>query len=161
MSKLQPGEFITSYEQMYHGMPVTCTIENEIIKDAKISISCGSDSSASIQTYFICQNHRDGWEAQEKFGYRYSWNIGHPKNNNLPKFLSQEYVSELRFAGLESPKTQPTNWVPHYTKDGHQISQDKIKLASGKEYTLAELQAELNLLRSISNAHKKFFPSSK
>jgi len=57
--------------------------------------------------------------------------------------------------------TKPTTWEPHYTKDGHQISRDKIKLASGKEYTPAELQAELNLLRSISKAHKKFFPSSR
>lgn len=60
-------------------------------------------------------------------------------------------------------KTKLEQWHHNesYTKSGHTLYPDKIKLASGKEYTPAELQAELNLLRSISKAHKKFFPSSR
>lgn len=49
-----------------HGDRVKCTIDGVGIKDAKISIDKDG-------TPFICQNKEDGWDAEDKLGYRYSW----------------------------------------------------------------------------------------
>ena len=45
---------------------VTCTIEGTKITDARISID--EDGRP-----FICQNERDGADAENKLGYKYSW----------------------------------------------------------------------------------------
>lgn len=52
-----------------HGERVTCTIEGEEIKDAKISIN-------SSGVPYICQNVKNGADADDKLGYKYSWSIG-------------------------------------------------------------------------------------
>lgn len=49
-----------------HNDKVTCKIEGVEIKDAKISIN----ESGSP---FICQNIKNGSDAKDKLGYRYSW----------------------------------------------------------------------------------------
>lgn len=49
-----------------HGDRVKCTIDGTDIDDAKISI----DKDGTI---FICQNKKDGWKAEDRLGYKYSW----------------------------------------------------------------------------------------
>jgi hypothetical protein len=155
MFTLKPGQPITSYEQLKHGMSVTCRIDGNEIADAKISIS---KNAWGEDRYFICQNMCGGSPASDLLGYKHSWSIGHPNTNKFSKNLYDEDVTEFCFTG---PQPNPEPWQAHYTKPGHTLSADKIKLASGKEYTPAELQAELNLLRSIQKAHRKYFPSAK
>lgn len=58
-------------------------------------------------------------------------------------------------------KPKPSTWEPHFTKDGHTLSRDQIKLADGTTYTQAQLRDRLNLLRSIEKAYRQKFPSSK
>lgn len=66
-----------------HGDPVTCTIDGTIITDAKISIN-------SNGTPFICQNEQDGGPADNRFGYRYGWELN-------PDFTDY-YVKNLTLA---------------------------------------------------------------
>lgn len=49
-----------------HGDRVKCTIKGTEIGDARISINKDG-------TPFICQNKKDGWNADDKLGYKYSW----------------------------------------------------------------------------------------
>ena len=49
-----------------HGDRVKCTIDGTDIDDAKISI----DKDGTI---FICQNRKIGRDAEDKLGYKYSW----------------------------------------------------------------------------------------
>ena len=52
-----------------HGMKVTCQINGLKITSAKVSISnCGN--------IHICQDEKDGDGVKERFGYKYSWNVG-------------------------------------------------------------------------------------
>ena len=51
-----------------HGDRVTCEINGEYIDDARVSIN------ASGKTY-ICQNRQNGINAENKFGYSYSWMV--------------------------------------------------------------------------------------
>ena len=54
--------------KLIHGMKVTCEIMGVKITDAKISRSVDG-------RVYICQNERDGWNADDKLGYKYSWGI--------------------------------------------------------------------------------------
>ena len=58
-----------------HGDRVKCTIKGVDIKDARISIDKDG-------TPFICQNKKDGWDAADKLGYKYSWELDKEFNNN-------------------------------------------------------------------------------
>lgn len=49
-----------------HGEYVKCTIDGTEIDDARISIEKDG-------TPFICQNKKDGWKAEDRLGYKYSW----------------------------------------------------------------------------------------
>ena len=51
-----------------HGDRVKCTIDGTDIDDAKISID--KDGSP-----FICQNKKDGSDAEDKLGYKFSWRL--------------------------------------------------------------------------------------
>lgn len=64
-----------------HGDRVKCTIKGTEIDDAKISIDKDG-------TPFICQDKKNGWEAEDKLGYKYSWALDEEFNNN--------YVTNLR-----------------------------------------------------------------
>ena len=55
--------------ELKHGMKVTCEIEGKEITDAKIS----KDADGS---FFICQDKKRGTGAENKLGYKYSWEIG-------------------------------------------------------------------------------------
>lgn len=48
---------------------VTCVIDGTYVSDARISI--GQDNYI-----FICQNLKDGRDASDKLGYKYSWVVG-------------------------------------------------------------------------------------
>lgn len=54
-----------------HGRKITCVIDETVINNAKISVS-------SDQHVYVCQNLRDGFEAYDKLGYDYSWEISKP-----------------------------------------------------------------------------------
>jgi len=62
---------ILAWTELYHGMSVKCKIENDIITDAKISITNNK--------IYICQNFKDGTKTDERLGYNFSWII---KENN-------------------------------------------------------------------------------
>jgi len=64
-----------------HGEKVTCEIYGEKITDAKISIDKDG-------TPFICQNIKDGNDAEDKLGYKYSW--------ILRKDFTHSYVTNLK-----------------------------------------------------------------
>lgn len=51
-----------------HGDYVTCTIDGINITDARISIDNAGNP-------FICQDIKDGYDADDKLGYKYSWCI--------------------------------------------------------------------------------------
>ena len=55
--------------KLIHGTKVTCEIEGKKITDAKISKE--GDGS-----FYICQNKKEGVTAENKLGYKYSWEIG-------------------------------------------------------------------------------------
>ena len=57
-----------------HGDRVKCTIDGTDIDDAKISID-------TDRTPFICQNKKDGCDADDKLGYKYSWALNEEFNN--------------------------------------------------------------------------------
>jgi hypothetical protein len=52
--------------QFKHGQKVTCEIHGVKITDAKISIG-------KYGKPCICQNRKDGFNADDKLGYKYSW----------------------------------------------------------------------------------------
>ena len=66
-----------------HGEYVKCTINGTDIDDARISID--KDGRP-----FICQNKRDGRDAADKLGYKYSW--------ELNKEFEDSNVTNLRLA---------------------------------------------------------------
>ena len=69
-----------------HGDKVTCYIKDVQIKDAKISINENGD-------VYICQNKKDGSNADDKLEYKYSWNIYRNRNSNsFEKQLLHESV---------------------------------------------------------------------
>lgn len=75
-------------EDFKHGMRVKCFIKGFEIKDAKISINKEGD-------IFICQNHFDGFDAENKLGYLYSYWID-TKTKGLQEELTQlEPATEL------------------------------------------------------------------
>lgn len=57
---------LAKYSQLKHGMKVLCEIDGKEIKDAKISI----DEDGRV---YVCQNVKDGFDAEDKLGYKYSW----------------------------------------------------------------------------------------
>ena len=57
-----------------HGDRVKCTIDGTDINDASISIDKNG-------TPFICQDKKDGWYADDKLGYKYSWVLDKEFNN--------------------------------------------------------------------------------
>ena len=50
------------------GLPVTCSILDIVIKDAKLHFE--------HDRWFICQNSMDGFWKINKLGYLYGWSIG-------------------------------------------------------------------------------------
>lgn len=60
---------LTTHEELlkHHGKRVTCEIEGDKIDDAKIAVE-GDE-------VFICQNVKNGDNANNKLGYYYSWSI--------------------------------------------------------------------------------------
>ena len=66
-----------------HNEKVTCEIYGTKITDARISIDSNGDP-------FICQNERDGNDAENKLGYKYSWALG--------KDLTEYGITNLRSA---------------------------------------------------------------
>ena len=65
---------IEKYEDLVHGMYVTCEIDGEKIEDARLSINEDGD-------VYICQNKKDGAPTKKLFGYTYSWWMA-SKNDN-------------------------------------------------------------------------------
>ena len=57
---------LEKYEDLVHGMYVTCEIDGKKIEDARLSI----DEDGDVH---ICQNEKNGSKADELFGYTYSW----------------------------------------------------------------------------------------
>ena len=57
---------ITKREQVYHGMRVRGSIDGQKFEDGKISIDKGGE-------VLICQNVKNGLDADDKLGYAYSW----------------------------------------------------------------------------------------
>ena len=53
---------------MKHNQKVTCEIEGTKITDARISIN-------EYGVPYICQNEKDGAHANNKLGYKYSWQL--------------------------------------------------------------------------------------
>lgn len=76
----------------HHGDKVTCTIQNEIINDAKIFIEEVDGGHFCI---FICQNICDGVSCGDCLGYHYSWEIS-GNLSQIPYCLEREEVSGLR-----------------------------------------------------------------
>lgn len=73
-----------------HNQKVTCTIQGVKIRDARISIN--EDGRV-----YICQNIKNGGEAEDKLGYNFSWRInsdftGHDVDNLKPLFKNWEYL---------------------------------------------------------------------
>ncbi len=58
-----------------HGDRVKCTIGRTDIDDAKISID-------KYGTPYICQDKKDGRDADDKLGYKYSWALDKEFNNS-------------------------------------------------------------------------------
>lgn len=56
------------YSRFKHGQKVTCKIDGEQIDDAKVSIDKDGD-------VYVCQNKKNGVDAENKLGYEYSWRI--------------------------------------------------------------------------------------
>lgn len=65
-----------------HGERVTCKIIDTEITDAKISVGLAG-------CYYICQNVKDGFDTQDKLGYRYSWFFN-------PEAPDREQVTDLK-----------------------------------------------------------------
>ena len=53
-------------KEFYHGQLITCYIQDEYTEDAAISINTNGE-------VYVCQNVRDGADANDKFSYKYSW----------------------------------------------------------------------------------------
>ena len=66
-----------------HGDRVKCTIKGTDIDDARISIDKDG-------TPYICQDKKNGWEAEDKLGYKYSW--------TLDEEFEDSDVTNLRYA---------------------------------------------------------------
>ncbi len=62
------------YSDFKHGQRCTCEIDGQKVTDAKISIN----GDGSI---YICQNIKDGFEADDMFGYNYSWKLVNPNKD--------------------------------------------------------------------------------
>ena len=75
--------------ELTHGMKVTCEIEGKEITDAKIS----KDADGS---FFICQDKKRGTGAENKLGYKYSWEIG---NVESADDLNDSAVTNLKIIG--------------------------------------------------------------
>ena len=75
--------------KLLHGTKVTCEIEGKEITDAKIS----KDADGS---FFICQDKKRGTGAENKLGYKYSWEIG---NVESADDLNDSAVTNLKIIG--------------------------------------------------------------
>jgi len=102
-----------------HNDKVTCSIGGTKITDARISID--KDGRP-----FICQNERDGTDAENKLGYKYSWVID-------TDFTNRD-VTDLRRVEI--------------TWDNLQYG-DQLKDSDGNERTV--LVAHPNSVYSVSN----------
>lgn len=73
-----------------HGDRVTCTIDGTKITDAKISID-------KNETPYICQNFKDGTNADDKLGYKYSWVLN---SNFIDTDVTDLKLAEITFDTL-------------------------------------------------------------
>ncbi|MFA6325061.1 MAG: hypothetical protein WCX46_02425 [Candidatus Paceibacterota bacterium] len=89
-----------------HGMKIKCYLEGHNIEEAKISIDPPAFGEEQI---FICQNTASGNEAQQMFGYKYSWLIG-------SRSLNYDRLTELAIINryeIDILKTQKENEQTH------------------------------------------------
>ncbi len=82
-----------------HGQKITCEIERTKITDAKISINKDG-------TPYICQNQKDGYLAEDKLGYIYSFKLekdftGLYVTNLLPAEITWDTLDEGDMVILE------------------------------------------------------------
>ena len=79
-------EFVAAAEAIGVGNSCTCTIEGDIIDDAKLQFEYGR--------WFICQNIKSGTDCDNKLGYAHSWVVaGIGESEEIP-YLRPAYVSE-------------------------------------------------------------------
>lgn len=146
------GKLLTKYSELQHGMSVTCEIDNKKVDDARLSIN--SDGRV-----YVCQNVKEGSDANDNLSYEYGWWLSN-EYKNIENW--SPYVKNL--LSVEEPKKtskQPTsNWNHHesYSKDGITFDRDTVKLP-GEEISIQELRDRLNLYRSIVRKYDSVFYS--
>lgn len=74
-------------QKFHHGQRVTCKIMGLVIKDAKISFSIDKTVDSREKRYFICQNYKQGNDAVNKLGYKYSWILDDDFEDPSVRFL--------------------------------------------------------------------------
>ncbi len=117
-----------------HGDKVTCEINVIKITDARISI----DKDGMT---FICQNEREGLDAEDKLGYKYSWKLNedftNPNVTNLklaPKTIHDIEVGDVLVKrGEEFPVLMRSGDVVLF---GHKAA---YGYAASGNYTIAQL----------------------
>lgn len=95
-----------------HGDKVTCIIHEDIIDDAMISKESG--------IIYICQNIKDGLDAENKLGYDYSWLIYDPSEKDSFETQCCKYnnVSELKNTELVSSDNEIDSTSNEFIKKG-------------------------------------------
>ena len=132
--------------KLIHGTKVTCEIEGKKITDAKIS----KDADGS---FFICQDKKRGTGAENKLGYKYSWEIG---NVESADDLSGSAVTNLKLKPVKDISDISTYQVGDILVDEYSsrckvlgvcglvviISTSDFERASSSPYTTQELEEE-------------------
>lgn len=80
-------------KKLKHGQKVKCTINGSKIDDAKISID-------SDRQMFICQHIKDGCDADNKFGYKYSWTADSPSVTNLRTVVDKTNLEDMEVGDI-------------------------------------------------------------
>lgn len=80
-------------KKLKHGQKVKCNIDSSKIDDAKVSI----DSNGEI---FICQNIKDGCDADNKLGYKYSWTADSSVVTNLITVVDKTNLEDMEVGDI-------------------------------------------------------------
>lgn len=149
-----------------HGDRVTCEIDGIYINDARISIS-NELYHRDNKVAFICQNIKDGIEAKEKLGYKYSWKLDNNFCNIRVKnlCLSEKILDDIevgdkitrhgivweilfRSGELVVPMTNLLNAGSNHTisglrRAGWKVKQPELEVPAPIKMTVAEIAKKL------------------